>query len=280
MPPSPPSTSKTQGCRSSATNSPPSSHASTASTRPPTPSSSPTAPSIILNSPSNPLGTVLPAELLAEIAAFADRHNLVVISDEAYDQITFSHAATSIAALASPDRVVSCFTLSKTYAMTGWRVGYLVAPATLAPIVQKLQEPITSCVNAASQQAAIAALRGPQDGVAEMVAAYRRRRDTLMSVLDQSEAAYARPEGAFYAWVSIAGYPGSSREFSRHVLAERSVAVAPGSAFGPSGEGWVRLSLATDQEQLLEGASRLLDFLASARKDRRCPTETPTLHGL
>jgi aspartate aminotransferase len=176
--------------------------------------------------------------------------------------------------------VVSCFTLSKTYAMTGWRVGYLVAPATLAPIVQKLQEPITSCVNAASQQAAIAALRGPQDGVAEMVAAYRRRRDTLMSVLDQSEAAYARPEGAFYAWVSIAGYPGSSREFSRHVLAERSVAVAPGSAFGPSGEGWVRLSLATDQEQLLEGASRLLDFLASARKDRRCPTETPTLHGL
>lgn len=129
-----------------------------------------------------------------------------------------------------------------------------------------------------SQQAAIAALRGPQDGVAEMVAAYRRH--TLMSVLDQSEATYALPEGAFYAWVSLAGYPGSSREFSRHLLAERSVAVAPGSAFGPSGESWVRLSLATDQEQLLEGASRLLDFLASARKDRRCPTETPTLHGL
>lgn len=174
--------------------------------------------------------------------------------------------------------MVSCFTFSKTYAMTGWRVGYLVAPATLAPIVQKLQEPIISCVNAASQQAAIAALRGPQDGVAEMVAAYRRH--TLMSVLDQSEATYALPEGAFYAWVSLAGYPGSSREFSRHLLAERSVAVAPGSAFGPSGESWVRLSLATDQEQLLEGASRLLDFLASARKDRRCPTETPTLHGL
>jgi aspartate aminotransferase len=144
MPPSPPSTSKTQGCRSSATNSPPSSHASTASTRPPTPSSSPTAPSIILNSPSNPLGTVLPAELLAEIAAFADRHNLVVISDEAYDQINLLPRRHKHRCSRQPDRVVSCFTFSKTYAMTGWRVGYLVAPATLAPIVQKLQEPIIS----------------------------------------------------------------------------------------------------------------------------------------
>jgi len=216
---------------------------------------------IVLNSPSNPLGTVLPAEMLTEIAAFAARHDLVVISDEAYDEITFSGPAPSIAALADPERVVTCFSFSKTYAMTGWRVGYLVTPPALAPVLQKLQEPIISCVNAASQQAAIAALRGPQDAVAEMVDAYRRRRDALMPLLERHSIAHVQPEGAFYAWVSIAGYPGSSRELSRRLLSERDVAVAPGSAFGPSGEGWVRLSLATDEPLLLEGAERLADFL-------------------
>jgi aspartate aminotransferase len=278
MPPSPPSTSKTQGCRSSATNSPPSSHASTASTRPPTPSSSPTAPSIILNSPSNPLGTVLPAELLAEIAAFADRHNLVVFSDEAYDQINLlprRHKHRCSRQPGPSGQLLHLLQDIRDDRLAGRlprRTGDARPHRAEAPRADHLLG------QRRSQQAAIAALRGPQDGVAEMVAAYRRH--TLMSVLDQSEATYALPEGAFYAWVSLAGYPGSSREFSRHLLAERSVAVAPGSAFGPSGESWVRLSLATDQEQLLEGASRLLDFLASARKDRRCPTETPTLHGL
>lgn len=216
---------------------------------------------IILNSPSNPLGTVLPGDLLAEVAAFAARRDLVVISDEAYDEITFSSPAVSIAALTDSDRVVTCFSFSKTYAMTGWRVGYLVAPPALAPVLQKLQEPIVSCVNAASQLAAAAALRGPQDAVEQMVDAYRRRRDALMPLLEQHGIAHVHPDGAFYAWVSIAGYPGSSRELSRRLLAERGVAVAPGSAFGPSGEGWVRLSLATDESLLLEGGKRLAEFL-------------------
>lgn len=216
---------------------------------------------LVLNSPSNPLGTVLPAALLADIAAFADRHDLIIISDEAYDEITFSGQAPSIAAVGDPDRVISCFSFSKTFAMTGWRVGYLVAPPQLSEVLQKLQEPIIACVNAASQQAAIAALRGPRDLVGEMVAAYRRRRDLLLAQLDQDEVAYVRPDGAFYAWVSLAGYPGSSRELSRRLLAERGVALAPGSAFGASGEGWVRLSLATEEASLLEGAKRLVQFI-------------------
>lgn len=216
---------------------------------------------LVLNSPSNPLGTVLPAALLADIAAFADRHDLIIISDEAYDEITFSGQAPSIAAVGDPDRVISCFSFSKTFAMTGWRVGYLVAPPQLSEVLQKLQEPIIACVNAASQQAAIAALRGPRDLVGEMVAAYRRRRDLLLAQLDQDEVAYVRPDGAFYAWVSLASYPGSSRELSRRLLAERGVALAPGSAFGASGEGWVRLSLATEEASLLEGAKRLVQFI-------------------
>ena len=220
---------------------------------------------IVVNSPSNPLGTVIPAALLAEIGDFAGRHDLAVISDEAYDEITFTGTAPSMAAVADPDRVVTCFSFSKTYAMTGWRVGYLVAPPELAPVLQKLQEPIIACVNAASQRAAIAALGGPQDVVAEMADAYRRRRDALLPVLERHGIAHVRPDGAFYFWASIGGYPGTSRELSRRLLAERGVAVAPGSAFGPSGEGWVRLSLATDEPLLLEGAERLARFLSDER---------------
>lgn len=216
---------------------------------------------LVLNSPSNPLGTVLPGSLLAEISDFAARHHLVVISDEAYDEITFAGTAPSIAALGDPDRVITCFSFSKTFAMTGWRVGYLVAPSSFSEVLQKLQEPIIACVNAASQQAAIAALRGPHDTVGEMVASYRSRRDLLLAQLDQDRVAYVKPDGAFYAWVSIADYPGSSQELSRRLLAERGVAVAPGSAFGASGEGWVRLSLATDEAALLEGAKRLVQFM-------------------
>jgi aspartate aminotransferase len=109
-----------------------------------------------------------------------------------------------------------------------------------------------------------------------MVAAYRRRRDTLMPLLDHNGVAYARPEGAFYIWLSIAGYPGSSREFSRQMLAERRVAIAPGAAFGPSGEGWVRLSLATDEPLLIEGTTRLLDFLHSSAATAATYTASPS----
>lgn len=223
---------------------------------------------LVLNSPSNPLGTVIPAALLAEISSFAERHDLVVVSDEAYDEITFAGPAPSIAAVGDPDRVVSCFTFSKTFAMTGWRVGYLAAPPALSEVLQKLQEPIIACVNAASQQAAIAALRGPHEVVGEMVRSYERRRDALLAQLDRDGVAHVEPDGAFYAWVSIDGYPGTSRELSRALLAEHAVALAPGSAFGASGEGWVRLSLATEESALLEGARRLVRLIHDGPADR------------
>jgi aspartate aminotransferase len=220
---------------------------------------------IMINSPSNPLGTIVPAENLLQISDFADRHDLYVISDEAYEGITYKPGFASIAAVGNPDRVISVFTFSKNYAMTGWRVGYVVAPDLLSPVLAKLQEPLVSCVNTPAQVAATAALTGPQDVVAQMADIYRRRRDALISLLTQHGIEHVRPNGAFYTWVSLGDRQQTARDLSRELLTERGVAIAPGTAFGPSGEGWVRLSLANDDELLLEGAERLIAFLHDER---------------
>ena len=220
---------------------------------------------IIVNSPSNPLGTIIPADILRRICELAARHDLCVISDEAYEHIVFEAGFESSAALDDVSCVVSIFTFSKSYAMTGWRVGYVVAPKLLSPIIQKLQEPQISCVNAPAQFAATAALQGPQDVVADMRATYLSRRNALTKVLDEHEIKHVQPAGAFYTWVSLGDIPLASGEFARRLLLERGVAVAPGDAFGPSGEGWVRLSLAADSELILEGAGRLADFLKQQR---------------
>lgn len=216
---------------------------------------------MILNSPSNPLGSVTPAQVLAQIGTIADRHGLWLISDECYDAITFEPVFASTAVLADPARVLSCYSFSKTHAMTGWRVGYIAAPPQVAQVLQKMQEPVVACVNAPAQQAALAALTGPQDHVTEMVAAYRRRRDALVALLADEGLACRPPDGAFYAWVSLVGCPFGSQEFAERLLSEQGVAIAPGAAFGPSGEGWARLSLAADEQDLLDGTARLAAFV-------------------
>jgi aspartate/methionine/tyrosine aminotransferase len=215
---------------------------------------------LLINSPSNPLGTIIPAERLREILAFAERHDLWVISDECYDQITFDDTFTSAAALGDPDRVLSCFTFSKTYAMTGWRIGYLVTPPAAGTIGDRIQQALVSCVNAPAQMAALAALTGPQQVVAEMCETYRERRDALLALFTEQGVACPRPAGAFYAWVDIRDRAASAHRFAVELLRRERVAVAPGTAFGPAGEGWVRLSLASDTDALLEGARRLARF--------------------
>ncbi|WP_329248284.1 aminotransferase class I/II-fold pyridoxal phosphate-dependent enzyme [Actinoallomurus sp. NBC_01490] len=215
---------------------------------------------LILNSPSNPLGTITPADRLRDILRFAAERDLWVISDECYDAITFDDTWTSTAAVGEQDRVITVGTFSKTYAMTGMRVGYAVVPPVLSPVLAKLQEPTVACVNAAAQRGALAALRGPQDEVRRMRDAYRERRDALAALLDRLGVRYIRPAGAFYMWVEIADRADDAHTFAMELLRKRAVAVAPGTAFGASGEGWVRLSLATDLDTLLEGARRLADF--------------------
>src|ERR687890_2312559 len=217
---------------------------------------------ILINSPSNPLGTVLSRELAQTLLAFARSRGLWCIADEVYDELTFDDAFISVGSVADPgDRMVSVYSFSKVYAMTGWRVGYLVAPPDLAELLTGMQEPIVSCVNTPAQLAALAAVTGPQDVVREMSGSYRARRDELLEVLDRGGLPSSRPSGAFYVWtdVSEAGVP--SMDLARSLIEREHVAVAPGSAFGELGEGYVRLSLASSREDLLEGASRLVRYV-------------------
>ncbi len=212
---------------------------------------------LLLVSPSNPTATVIGEDLMRELVEVARRHDLWVISDEVYDAITFGEPAFS-AHRVDPDRVVSVFSFSKTYAMTGWRVGYTVSRPDIAQQISKSQEPITSCVNSLSQVAALTALRGPQDDVARMRDAYRERRDQVMELLEDADIPFARPEGAFYMWVDISRSGLPDTDFARRMVTDYRVAVVPGTVFGPNGATHVRISLATDTDLLLEGVSRLV----------------------
>ncbi len=213
---------------------------------------------IVVNFPSNPLGAVLPERLAESLVRFADEHDLWLISDECYDQITFGAEHASPGRWDEQDRVLSCFSFSKTYAMTGMRVGYLLAPAGVAEVAAKLQEPLIACVNAPAQFAALAALEGPQDVVARMRDAYHERRDLAAAQLDAAGLGYLLPQGAFYLWLDVGPLCGGDvKGWALELLRERRVAVAPGTTFGSRGEGWVRVSLATETTELLEGLERI-----------------------
>ncbi len=205
---------------------------------------------------------MIPADALADLVELARRYDLWIISDEVYDQLTFDAEAVPIARFDSDGRVVTVNSFSKTYAMTGWRVGYAISRPDTAPLISKVQEPITSCVNSPAQRAALAALTGPQDAVAEMRDAYRERRDLVLKILTQGGVPVVRPQGAFYAWVDIGRSGMSDKEFARRLVVERHVAVVPGTTFGSRGSRSIRLSLATDTDLLTEGVSRLVQAIA------------------
>ena len=218
---------------------------------------------VVVNSPSNPSGTVASPDALGSVLELAERHGLWVLSDECYEELVFDGAHTSTAAVGDPERVVSIFSFSKTYAMTGWRIGYAVAPVRVAPLLAKAQEPVVSSASTISQKAAEAALAGSQDVVATMRDAYRRRRDAAVTVLERAQIDHVRPSGAFYLMVGVetAGLP--ALEFVRKLLLEQRVAVVPGDAFGAGGAGMVRVSLAATDDHVVEGVSRLALMLAA-----------------
>jgi aspartate aminotransferase len=224
---------------------------------------------ILVNTPSNPLGTVVPRELVEPLLEFARRRDLWYISDEVYDEVVFDDAFVSAGAVADPgDRLVSIYSFSKVYAMTGWRVGYLVAPPDLAKLLTGMQEPIVSCVNTPAQLAALAAVTGPQDVVREMRESYQERRDELLEILERGNLPSSQPSGAFYVWTDVSAANLPSMEFARSLIEREHVAVAPGSAFGDLGEGYVRLSLASSRQDLLEGTSRLVRFVHLLGEER------------
>ena len=160
--------------------------------------------------------------------------------------------------VAPSPRIISAYSFSKVYAMTGWRVGYCVAPPEVAATLTRLQEPLVSCVNAPAQMGALAALTGPQEIVGEMRDAYRQRRDAAVALLEAASVPVLRPAGAFYLWVDITRSGRDSRDFAFSLIADQGVAVAPGTAFGAAGEGFVRISMASDLDVLLEGTRRVI----------------------
>lgn len=213
---------------------------------------------IIVNSPSNPLGTVLPADVVDDILALAQRHGLWVISDEVYERFVYDEPHISLASRDTDDRVLSVFSLSKTYALTGIRVGYLVTPPGLAAVMRTLQEAMISCVSTPAQRAAIAAITGPQDAVEDAKRHYRDNLKAATDLLDRRGIRYLEPRGAFYLWADVShATHGDVASWAERFLLTDRVAVAPGSAFGRSGEGWIRICVATERDRLLQGLEKL-----------------------
>ncbi|MGA1838343.1 bifunctional aminotransferase class I/II-fold pyridoxal phosphate-dependent enzyme/GNAT family N-acetyltransferase [Herbiconiux sp. 11R-BC] len=213
---------------------------------------------IIVNSPSNPLGAVFDRDTLAALLAFAEAHDLWVISDEVYERFTYDTVHTSLASLGGDDRVLTVFSASKTYALTGARVGWLLTPPGLAPLLRSAQEAMISCVNTPAQRAVVTALTGPQEHVSAAAEHYRDNLERAAAALDERGIRYLDPAGAFYLWVDVSHATGGDvASWAERFLLEQHVAVAPGSAFGRMGEGWIRLCAAASTADLLEGIRRL-----------------------
>ena len=213
---------------------------------------------LIVNSPSNPLGSVLPEENLRELLDFARRHDLWVLSDEVYEYFTWAQPHVSMASLDTEGRVFSAFSLSKTYAMTGVRVGYLVTPPGMADIMRTMQEAAISCVSTPAQYAAIAAITGDHTQVVAAREHYRSNITLATRILDERGLRYLPPNGAFYLWIDVShASHGDVAAWAETFLLYQRVAVAPGSAFGRSGEGWIRVCLAASPEDIELGLSKL-----------------------
>ena len=219
---------------------------------------------IILNSPNNPCGSVLTANDVAAIAAMAKRRpNLYVLSDEVYKDLLYEGNHSSIASVPGmADRTIILDGLSKSYAMTGWRLGYGVFPEPLTEHIIKLAINSVSCATAFSQRAIIDALEGPQDDVTVMREEFRGRRQVIVEGLRTiSGIRCSVPEGAFYAFANIAGTGLSSNQFEKRALDEAGVALLSGAGFGQHGEGYVRFSYANSVENLQKAVARLNAFV-------------------
>ena len=219
----------------------------------------PRAKVLLINSPANPTGAVWPRETIERVLDIARKHDLYLLSDEVYEEIVFEGEHVSPATLDEDGRVITVFSASKTYAMTGWRLGYLVAPRPLADLIAKVQEPVVSCATAISQKAYEAALLGPQDCVAEMRDAYRRRRDATVQALRETNLFVTKPEGAFYIFADVSRATTDTYGLARWLVLEHGIAVAPGETFGSRAAGLVRLSLASAEETLQQGVIRLAE---------------------
>ena len=235
---------------------------------------------LLFVSPSNPTGAVYPPEQVAAIGRWAAERGLWVVTDEIYEHLTYDGVPFTSIATAAPelaDRVVVLNGVAKTYAMTGWRVGWMIAPRDVTKAATNLQSHLSSNVSNVSQMAALAAVSGPLTVVGEMKQAFDRRRRAMVAALSAIDGIQCpMPEGAFYAYADVRGLlgrefptaagmqrPATSAELAALILDTVEVAVVPGEAFGPS--GFLRLSYALGDEDLATGMARLQDFLGQGR---------------
>ena len=217
---------------------------------------------LILNSPCNPTGAVYGKNVVKAAAEAAEDHGVFVLSDEVYEKIIYGAKHHSIGSLI-PDRTITINGFSKAYAMTGWRLGYATAPAPILQGMLKIQQHSVSNATSFVQRAGVEALRGDQGAVRAMVVEFKKRRDIMIDELRKMGIECAPPRGAFYAFAKVSQF-GNSVEVTEKLLRDALVAVTPGSAFGPNGEGYVRLSYATSRQNIEDGINRIEASLAQA----------------
>lgn len=224
---------------------------------------------ILLNSPSNPLGSVITKEEIIKIAELVKKYDLIVYSDEVYDKIIFDDFEYfSIAQIPEVrDQVLVINSFSKSHAMTGWRIGYIVGHKDIISAMPKLQEGIVSCVSTFTQRAALEALQGSQDEVKKMHSDYLRRRDILIDGLNSIPGITCKKSpGSFYAFANIKALGVSSEQFAEDLVKHARVVVVPGSAFGSMGEGYFRTVFANSDENLKEAVRRIDEYVRKTYK--------------
>lgn len=217
---------------------------------------------ILFNTPGNPTGTLFPLRLVRDLVEHARQAGLYIVSDEVYEDMVFEGEHVSAGVFGADDRVFVVSGASKSFAMTGWRIGWLVCPAQLAGTVTALQEPMTSCASTIAQKAAEAALEGGDAAARELCAMFRRRRDLVVEVLGKRGVLPVVPAGAFYALVDISRTGLDSLTFCKKLLEEESVAAVPGITFGPQSDRYIRIAFTINDADLRKGLERLAERLA------------------
>lgn len=215
---------------------------------------------ILVNSPSNPMGAVQSEEVLAEVAQLAADEDVALVSDEVYAKLTYTEFTSAAEVAPEELELVTVDGVSKAYAMTGWRIGWLVASSTFVDEALKVQQHSITHPTSFAQHGAVEALTGAQGFVEQMRETFRQRREFVLSELDAMGASYPQPDGAFYAFARFPGVEDGDA-FAHRLLEEAGVAVVPGEAFGPGGEGHVRISYAADRSQLEQALAAIREVV-------------------
>ena len=221
---------------------------------------------IIMNTPANPTGSLFPDELVDEFIAIAKRHDVPLLADEVYDELIFDGQRPANAFARDNEHVISLYSFSKTYSMTGWRVGYVVAPEWLAPTLARIQEPLVSCLSTITQAGAEAAITGPQDAVAMMRDKYQERRNAAVERFAANGIDVPSPDGGFYLMVPLADDADSKQ--AAFNLIDHGVALSPGTAYSHTRTNYLRISLASSDHDLKHGVERVSAWLKHSDNGR------------